>query len=360
MISSHPDWPDYRTAPIRGHFLKRWLKSRFRYVDYPFLLSHRGFGNREHLVLQGHIFRGMALSRPGKKSTVWRNFINLLKMYSVRTVPQGEVELLLEGRRWSTRADEQGFFEFELPDHNLATGWYEGRLRLTENLVDGQEDVSVAAELRIDDQFEYGCISDIDDTFLVSHVTRFWRKFYLLLTKDPATRKPFQGVVDFYRMLNRGVTSEPNPFFYVSSSEWNLYEFLLRFMKFHRLPKGVLQLRDIKEGLWDFLDGSHRDHDHKRHKIERILHLHPGRSFILLGDNGQHDPAIYAQVAQGFPKQVKAVYIRAVKHSNHKKAEKVIRSIRELGIPVLQFHRSKEAIEHARQQGFIVEAPPAG
>jgi phosphatidate phosphatase APP1 len=37
--------------------------------------------------------------------------------------------------------------------------------------------------------------------------------------------------------------------FYVSSSEWNLYRFLVLFTEIHKLPKAVLLLKDIKTSL---------------------------------------------------------------------------------------------------------------
>ena len=35
------------------------------------------------------------------------------------------------------------------------------------------------------------------------------------------------------------VPHEPNPFFYVSSSEWNLYDYIREFAKKNEMPKGI-------------------------------------------------------------------------------------------------------------------------
>jgi phosphatidate phosphatase APP1 len=59
-----------------------------------------------------------------------------------------------------------------------------------------------------------------------------------------------------YRALSRAGRNEPeewNAFFYVSSSRWNLYRFLVKFTELHHLPKAVLLLKDIKTSLFDFL-----------------------------------------------------------------------------------------------------------
>lgn len=353
MISAPPEWEDYQQAPIKGSWIKRWMKSRFRYVDYPFLLAYRGFGNSNEVILQGHVFRGMALTRPRKKHSAWKNFIGLIKMFLVRTVPEASVKLTLPTGEHYGKTNEDGFFEFRIKDHHLVNGWHEVAVQLEDELVEGQEDVKLEVEVHVMRDFEYGLISDIDDTFLVSHVTKRFRKFYLLLTKDSETRKPFKGVVDFYKSLCDGVSSTANPFFYVSSSEWNLYDFLLRFMKFHDLPKGVLQLKEIKDELLDFFRSGYGSHEHKKVKIERIMKMYPDKSFILLGDNGQHDPYIYLKIAEAFPGQVKAIYIRAVKKSHRDKVQEVLTKIDEMSIPSLQFKRSSEAVAHAREHGFI-------
>ncbi len=354
MISSPPEWTSYKEAPISGNWFKRWLKSRFRFVDYPFLLAYRGYGNASEMVVQGHVFRGMALSKPRRRHSAWKNFIALIKMFMVRTVPEANVEMKCGRQHFTTTTNTNGFFEFKVANPGLSKGWHTFNLKLMDELVEGQEEVKVRSEVLIEYDFEYGLISDIDDTFLVSHVTKFIRKLYVLLTKNAETRKPFKGVVEFYRKLSKGVEAPTNPFFYVSSSEWNLYDFLINFTRHHELPKGVLQLKEIKDSLMDFVRSGYGSHDHKRVKIEQIFKMYPEQSFILLGDNGQHDPNIYLNIAMAYPERVKAVYIRGVKRSHRKKADEVLEKIEDMGIPVLQFKRSAEASDHARNLGFIV------
>jgi phosphatidate phosphatase APP1 len=62
--------------------------------------------------------------------------------------------------------------------------------------------------------------------------------------------------------VGRNEPEEWNAFFYVSSNEWNLYRFLVKFTELHHLPKAVLLLKDIKTSLFDFL-WTGRGHNHK-------------------------------------------------------------------------------------------------
>ena len=310
-------------------------------------------GSEQTWFIQGHVFKGMALRSPRKNATLWQNVVSMLKMFMVRTVEGARVELCFQGHGFITETDAQGFFEFRIEPKQLPQGWQSYELKLLDEVVEGQEEVSVQSEALIAYDFEYGLISDIDDTFLVTHVTNKLRKLYTLLTNDFESRKPVEGVVQFYQALCDGVTQRSNPFFYVSSSEWNLYEFLVNFTQTHNLPKGVFQLKEIKDQFMDFFRSGYGSHDHKRKKIERILRLYPERSFIMLGDNGQHDPQIYAEVAQQYPQQIKAVYIRGVKKGHWPQTEAQLTLIRAHSIPALQFEHSREAFEHAQEQGFI-------
>ncbi len=353
MISAHPEWSSYKEAPISGNSFQKWWKSRFRYVDYPFILAYRGFGNADKCYVQGHVFKGMALRKPRKDASVWKNIIALLKMFLVSTIAEAKVELKLNGKTYHCHSNEQGLFEFEIENHGLSEGWNSAEIRLAEELVDGQEEVKVSTEIQISTQSELIFISDIDDTFLVSHVTQKPKKLYTLLTNNAQTRRPVKGAVDFYRALKKGVNQEENPFFYVSSSEWSLYKFLVQFIEMNELPKGVLQLKQLKTGFLDFFKSGYGSHTHKLDKIERILKLYPTKKFVLLGDNGQHDPLIYKDIAEKNSGRIKAVYIRGVKSRHWDETQKILEEIESIGTASCQFRHSQQAFEHAQSIGLI-------
>lgn len=323
-------------------------------MDYPFVLTYRGFGDNDTFYIQGHVFRGMSMHNFEKEDTIWRNFVYMIKMFLVRTQPDVSVSLKGKGIKEQTvRTSETGLFSFKIEDHDLEEGWNELEVHLNDEIVEGQETVKAKAEVMIRNEFEYGIISDIDDTLLISHVTQPLKKFYLLMTKSSFSRKPVQGVVRFYRALCKGINPQFNPFFYVSSSEWNLYDFLIRFMDHNDFPKGVLQLKEIKDSWKDFLRSGYGSHDHKRIKIERILARYPEQKFILLGDNGQQDAEIYLSLARAFKDQVKAIYIRKATSSNTEKVNELLTEIDHLDVPTLQFEHVSEAMEHARKHQFI-------
>lgn len=354
MISNPPQWSSYKEAPIKGSWFRRFFKGLFRYVDYPFVMAYRGFGSPSQLIIQGHVFRGMAMAKASKKKRSFKNFVNLIKRFLVRTVPGANVQLCLpNGKKYTANTNEEGFFQFEVDDHGLNIGWQKAAIRLKDNIVEGQEKVEATAELMITEKIQYGIISDIDDTLLVSHITKRFKKFYLLITRNSESRKPFEGTVELYQKLNRGTSNLNNPFFYVSSSEWNLYDFLLRFMEFHEVPKGVLMLKELKDHWSDFFKSGYGNHNHKLDKIESLLAIFPQSEFILIGDNGQHDTMIYKQIVKTHPGRIKAIYIRRVSKKRSKMVEEILGDKELTKVPTLQFENSAEAEQHARSIGLI-------
>ncbi len=50
--------------------------------------------------------------------------------------------------------------------------------------------------------------------------------------------------------------------------------------------------------------------EHKRECLESLVADFPRISWVLVGDDGQHDPAIYADFARAHPERVRAIAIR--------------------------------------------------
>lgn len=201
---------------------------------------------------------------------------------------------------------------------------------------------------------QFGFISDIDDTFLISHSSNFRKRLSVLFTRNPRTRHTFDGVVNHYQLLSHAHTAknEPNPFFYVSSSEWNLYDYISEFITVNGLPKGVLLLSPIKNLMGLFVSGQSK-HKSKATRIIRILQAFPKQKFILLGDSSQQDPAIYASIAASFPGRIHAVYIRNTYRKKIQSVQEVLQKLEETGVPCCFFTHSTEAIVHSKKIGLL-------
>ena len=81
-------------------------------------------------------------------------------------------------------------------------------------------------------------VSDIDDTIIetgAGNLRANWRRVF---AEMPGEREVVPGSVEFYARLGGGHVGEQGPatrrpFFYVSSSPWNLFDYLVAFQKAH-------------------------------------------------------------------------------------------------------------------------------
>jgi len=193
-----------------------------------------------------------------------------------------------------------------------------------------------------------GIISDIDDTILISHATQLGKKFWLSVSKNAYTRRPFPGVSELYDILSN---AGANPVFYVSSSDWSLADLIKDFLKYRKLPQGPLLLKDLHINLRNVWKSGGGSHQHKEEKIDLLLKLYPGMKFVLIGDSGQHDPEIYASIIKRNPGRVLLVYIRQIKENDSDRRAKMIESILPEKWPEIVFVKNTaEAISHAKQQ----------
>src|SRR5690606_35162535 len=201
--------------------------------------------------------------------------------------------------------------------------------------------------------------SDIDDTAMVTAVPRPLIAAWNTFVRHSSARVPVPGMAALYRGI---ATERPGtPFVYVSTGAWNTAANLRRFLQRHGFPPGPLLLtdwgptntgwfrsgpehkdtalerlfRELPDVDWLLIgdDGQHapafppgprrlRDGgptgagwfrsgpEHKDPALERLFRELPDVDWLLIGDDGQHDPEIYARAARRFPDHVAAVAIR--------------------------------------------------
>ncbi len=276
----------------------------------------------------------------------------MLRLFMVKPAPCADVELEWKGSRHKVQAENDGFFKFEWEDSEpFDKGWLEVKVAayLNQNLI-----ATATGHVYVPEETQYIFISDIDDTFLISHSGNLRKRLFVLFTNNARSRKPFEGVVRHYQLLQLSGTtkSASNPFFYVSSSEWNLYDYLVEFMAVNRLPKGVLLLNQLKQ-FSQLLKTGQNNHQTKFTRIVRILEAYPKHRVVLLGDSSQQDPYIYESVVKHFPQQVHAVYIRDIHKKKKTVAAEVLKKIESAGVPCCFFQHSSDAILHSIKIGLI-------
>ena len=224
-----------------------------------------------------------------------RGFRNFVTAPCVR-VP---VTVRIGGQVISTVSDRGGYIDLRIRDHGLEPGWQNVELR------SAQSKKAVAPVQVVDEAETFGIVSDIDDTVITTLLPRpliaFWNSFI----RDESARQAVPGMARLYTEL---LASRPGaPLVYLSTGAWNTHPFLSRFLKRHGYPAGAMLMTDwgptntgwFRSGL-----------QHKRESLLQLTRDFPNIRWVLVGDDGQHDPAIYGEFASVARDNVRAIAIR--------------------------------------------------
>lgn len=298
------------------------------------IIGYRGLANKKRVIISGHVFEKHKVWETHPGHNRMRNFKQALKRFRVRTIDQAIVEVTVNGATKTTRTDDKGFFTCVFDYENLDPGWHPYRLYWP------RKGKSCKGEYLVPDETATGVISDIDDTLLISHSTKWMKKMILLLFRNAYSRKTIPMVKHWHIKLN-SLNGElhPDGFFYVSNSEWNLYDFLVDFFEINTLPKGVFLLQNLKEGLRDLVRSGRVKSDHKINAIRGLLDFYPDKPFILVGDNGQKDMEIYADICREYKGRIKGVMIRKIPHrSSENRYVKYRKIFNDLGITFTHYY----------------------
>ncbi|MEO8116811.1 MAG: phosphatase domain-containing protein [Bacteroidota bacterium] len=329
------------------------MEKKSRYSDATVKVYH-GYGHTNNLFVYGHVLKGKNFLQGTYTNNAFINFIHLIRLFFISPIPGARVKLHWQNQSFDSTTESDGFFKFEWQsDTEITAGWHEIQVDLLN--AGGQSIATGRGKIFIPHSTQYGFISDIDDTVLISHSGTTGKKLWSMLTKNPRSRKTFADVVNYYQLLSTAHTEVdvPNPFFYVSSSEWNLYDYLNEFFKYNQLPKGAFLLNEIKKWYQLFKTGTTK-HQGKFNRVERILKAFPAQQFVLLGDNSQSDPDIYKLIADEYPHQILSIYIRNISPHKEPLTKQILASINNKSIYTLLYKHTSEAIIHSRSIGLIV------
>jgi phosphatidate phosphatase APP1 len=337
-------------ASSLGSRVRRGANTLERVVDRdPFhIVGYRGYGTSGRVLVLGRVLENEGLVSADPNHSKLRNLFSMLKRLESDPLPGAQVRARWPGGTQELAADDEGFIREWLEiDTGDRTGWQSVELELTT----GPRGVTPASFLIPSANASYGVISDMDDTVIQSHVTDFIRAAGMVLLENARTRLPFPGVSAFYRALVQGPSgTADNPVFYVSSSPWNLYDVIAEFLEAQQIPTGPLLLRD-----WDLGPSLLRNASYKSGVIREILATYPQMRFVLIGDSGQEDPEIYADMVAKHPGRILAVYIRNVRQ--HPEESPAVRELTEriarAGSTLVLADDTLTAARHAAAHGWI-------
>ena len=361
-VSAFNEWTD--------HFFTRYLARKGRLQRLQ-LDAYRSYGTANKFYIKGRLLGDRGLTPQAATDSGWRNFRSMVRRFNSREVAGADlVAELPDGSQHAVSTDDEGYFTLVLEPHALpapsAYLWYPVPVRvarLPAPFAAERATVQATASVLVPPpDAEFGVISDLDDTVFETRATNLLKMLARTLLSNAHSRQPFEGVAAFYRQLMYGRTGRPdNPFFYVSSSPWNLYDMLEEFMALHEMPPGPLLLRDFtiatpKTTPPPGITGSAAIHfAHKLHEIDDILTTYPTLPFILCGDSGQEDARIYREVVRRHPGRIRAIYIRDVQVPERAAlVGPISEELKVAGVPMLLVADYASAAAHAKGLGLVM------
>ncbi|TGE14388.1 App1 family protein [Hymenobacter elongatus] len=344
-------------------------RTRLGLLDPIQIVTYRSYGTPTRLYVKGRLLTDKGIGKADPSDSRWHNLMNMYRRFESNEIAGAQVVVRpTDNSEHTIVTDDEGYFTLNLEPKTLPEPidfmWYpvDVLLKSVPAPLPLPAGLSAQAPVMIPPvDAEYGIISDLDDTVIQTSVTDIMRMARTVLLRNARSRLPFKGVAEFYRALQLGRNGKRNnPFFYVSSSPWNLYDLLEDFLTLNQIPPGPLLLRDFSVVRKSAKDTSEH-HGHKLREIDNILLTYPKLPFVLIGDSGQEDANIYREVVRRHPGRVLAIYIRDVLHPERAMlVEKVSEELRGDNVEMLLVQDTVQAAEHAARTGLIFrEAIPA-
>ena len=258
-------------------------------------LGYPGYAAQGQARVLGRLLLAPAGTDPNARADIpgWRRLLTLEQQH-------GEIDISLGDTRVRARADEAGLIDLTIPVE-LPPGLNQALLHVV-----GRPPVPAPVHAASPDATR-GVVCDVDDTVWITGIRHPLRAAWRTFAGNGSTRRPVEGMA---ALLSRLVEDSPNaPVIYLSNGPWNLAGPINDFLDRHGFPAGALLMTD-----WGITPRAlfRSGKAHKRGSLEQLATELPGVDWVLIGDDGEHDPDIYGDFARAHPEQVAAIALRTV------------------------------------------------
>ena len=263
------------------------------------IVLYNGFGTEAGARLRGRVLEDKDHGKAKKKESWYRKLRRNVSALESDEIPGVKLQIQVLGRKLEATSDKEGMFKLELKgplkvgNHPVTARVVAGKLRFRTEparlLVWPKKPGTVV-------------ISDIDDTVLDTRVTSKLKMIKGVLFKNARDLNTFKGAPGLFAVWSR----RGYPIVFVSGSPYNLYSRLQHFLALCRFPAAPLMLKQLGQ------DKLTEQKGYKLRQIEEVAQLLPGYKMILVGDSGEKDPEVYAEVKRAHPGQVMITGIHRV------------------------------------------------
>ena len=263
--------------------------------------AYDGYGKKGHVYAYGRVVKSKA-KRVDYSSISWLyNLGQSIRRIFVKVLEDEDVIVRVGNAFQSLESNSDGYYQI---DWN--TQEFIGKSPIDQVMVELKSNPEIKSRTRIyctATKANYGVVSDIDDTILVTNVLSIPKAVYNSIFVAARKRKSIHGASHWYQSLAYKANCS---LFYLSNSPWNLYYYLQSFLNYYRFPEGPMLLRDFgikkKDDLQVF-------GEHKTIELEKLLSFYSDLTFIFIGDGGEHDADVYLKLNEKYPGRIKAIFI---------------------------------------------------
>jgi phosphatidate phosphatase APP1 len=228
----------------------------------------------------------------------WRSFL-------VAPVAGAHVEVCVGSTVHRLVTDRGGYLD-QVIATDLAPGWHVVELR-------SQDGSTALAPVQVvDPAVRTGIVSDVDDTVVITRLPRLMIAVWNAFMRHENAREAVPGMPELFARLL--ADSPALPVLYLSTGAWNAAPAVGRFLHRHGYPPGTLLMTDWGPTNTGWFRSGRR---HKVAQLHRLFTEFPDIRWVLVGDDGQHDPEIYAGAARRFPSHVRAILLRQLTFAEH-------------------------------------------
>ncbi len=241
-------------------------------------------------------------------------------------------EINFHGQSASAVSSAEGAFEaeFQALGPSAQTGFPAGLTTASVSIAKG---VTAQGEVQVlSPQTPFLVISDFDDTIAVTQVVDKAKLVESALLKEGESQPLVEGMNAWYQCMATAHGSAP-AFALVSGSPVQYLDRVQAFLSKHRFPFMGVYLRTLKPQTLS---------NYKQPVIRRLMESFPF-PVVLIGDSGEHDPEVYAEIRAEYTTRVKGIFIRDAGRSTDQR--------RFEGMTL--FHTVEEAKSKAQAMGLL-------
>lgn len=334
------------------------------------IIPYAGYGTPARVTLGARVIDDADVGEPSPSDSSFKNARRMFRVFDARRVAHAKVRIEYGGQQIEAEVDDRGFVrvELEAPDGApFARGASSARWTLLSPVGAGAEPVVAEAPVYIPlERARFIVVSDVDDTIIRSSATSAVRLVMETLRHNVYRRVAFPGVATFYRALADAPELSPdpktglvcalpqgqNPVFYLTSSVWRVHGLLSAFFELHGMPAGPLLMSDRRLVHGTLVKDRHRVH--KLGHLRDLLGRYPDHRLVLIGDCGQRDPEIFAELADEAPDRVAAIYLRDLGDAaRQQRVDELFAEARAAGVAVCVALDSLTHARHAATHGLI-------